>query len=81
MWAVWGQFSIMRLTVPIPLDNDGIRIDVLTNRLRKLKMEGRTPKFIYLVPNFQNPSGICMSLERRRQVLELAGSTIFNSGR
>jgi 2-aminoadipate transaminase len=58
--------------VPIPLDNDGIRIDVLTNRLRKLKMEGRTPKFIYLVPNFQNPSGICMSLERRRQVLELA---------
>ena len=56
-----GQFSIMRLTVPIPLDNDGIRIDVLTNRLRKLKMEGRTPKFIYLVPNFRIPPvSVCL---------------------
>ena len=44
---------------------------MLTNRLRKLKWkDGHQSQ--YLVPNFQNPSGICMSLERRRQVLELA---------
>lgn len=58
--------------VPIPLDDEGIRMDLLANRLRKLKMEGRSPKFIYLVPNFQNPSGICMSLERRQAILALA---------
>lgn len=58
--------------LPIPLDEEGIRTDLLAVKLRKLQMEGRTPKFAYLVPNFQNPTGICMSLERRRRMLELA---------
>jgi 2-aminoadipate transaminase len=58
--------------IAIPLDKDGIRVDLLASRLRKLQMEGRTPKFAYLVPNFQNPSGISMSLARRKRVLELA---------
>lgn len=58
--------------ISIPLDENGIRTDLLASRLRKLQMEGRTPKFAYLVPNFQNPTGICMSLERRKQVLALA---------
>ncbi|HHX74513.1 MAG TPA: PLP-dependent aminotransferase family protein, partial [Firmicutes bacterium] len=58
--------------LPIPLDNEGLRTDLLANRLRKLKMEGRRVKFAYLVPNFQNPTGICMSLARRKQMLQLA---------
>lgn len=58
--------------IPIPLDEDGIRTDLLVARLRKLQMEGRKPKFAYLVPNFQNPTGISMSLERRKEVLALA---------
>ncbi|NLZ93629.1 MAG: PLP-dependent aminotransferase family protein [Firmicutes bacterium] len=58
--------------VPIPLDDDGIRTDLLAACLRKLKLENRLPKFIYLVPNFQNPTGVCMSLERRRELLALA---------
>lgn len=58
--------------VSIPLDAEGIRTDLLASRLRKLKMEGRSPKFAYLVPNFQNPTGISMSLQRRKKVLELA---------
>jgi 2-aminoadipate transaminase len=56
----------------IPLDEEGIRTDLLATRLRKLQMEGRTPKFAYLVPNFQNPTGISMSLARRKAMLELA---------
>ncbi|MCL4462945.1 MAG: PLP-dependent aminotransferase family protein [Firmicutes bacterium] len=56
----------------IPLDAEGIRTDLLAVRLRKMQMEGRTPKFAYLVPNFQNPTGISMSLERRIKMLELA---------
>ncbi|MDW7651014.1 MAG: PLP-dependent aminotransferase family protein [Bacillota bacterium] len=58
--------------ISIPLDEEGIRTDLLASRLRKLQMEGKKPKFAYLVPNFQNPTGICMSLERRKEVLRLA---------
>lgn len=58
--------------VAIPLDAEGIRTDLLAVRLRRMQMEGRTPKFAYLVPNFQNPTGISMSLERRKKMLELA---------
>ncbi len=58
--------------MPIPMDKDGIQVDILALKLRKLKMEGRSPKFAYLVPNFQNPTGISMSLERRQQMLQLA---------
>ncbi len=58
--------------LPVPLDADGLRTDLLAARLRKLKKEGRQPKFAYIVPNFQNPTGICMSLARRRELLALA---------
>ncbi|MBS4023359.1 MAG: PLP-dependent aminotransferase family protein [Dethiobacter sp.] len=58
--------------LPVPLDAEGLQTDLLAARLRKLKMEGRTPKFAYIVPNFQNPTGICMSFERRKKILELA---------
>jgi 2-aminoadipate transaminase len=37
-----------------------------------LEREGRTPKFIYTVPNFHNPAGVTMSLERRRDLDQLA---------
>src|SRR2546427_4731 len=39
---------------------------------RALQAEGRTPKFIYTVPNFQNPGGVTMSLARRRRLVEVA---------
>ncbi|NLM52891.1 MAG: PLP-dependent aminotransferase family protein [Firmicutes bacterium] len=58
--------------IPIPLDNEGMRVDILATQLRKLQMEGCTPKFAYLVPNFQNPTGITMSLERRQEIFRLA---------
>lgn len=58
--------------LPIPLDQDGLRTDLLAQKLRRMKLEGRTPKFAYVVPNFQNPTGVCLSLERRRELLELA---------
>lgn len=58
--------------LPIPLDKEGMRADILAAQLRKLQREGRKPKFAYLVPNFQNPTGITMSLERRQEILRLA---------
>lgn len=53
--------------IGIPTDNDGMRTDLLTSMIERFK-----PKLIYTIPDFQNPSGMVMSLERRRQLLSLA---------
>ncbi len=53
--------------VGIPLEPDGINIAALEEALKTLK-----PKLLYLIADFQNPSGATMSLEKRQKVLELA---------
>jgi 2-aminoadipate transaminase len=58
--------------VQIEMDDDGMRIDRLTETLDRLEREGRRPKFIYTVPTFQNPAGVTLSLERRRALVRLA---------
>src|SRR3954451_2547884 len=58
--------------VQIAMDGDGMRIDVLEETLARLKAEGRRPKFIYTIPNFQNPAGVTMSEERRRALVKIA---------
>ena len=52
--------------LPIASDGDGIRPDGLLNALRKQR-----PALIYLMPNFQNPTGVSLSLERRKEVVEI----------
>jgi len=59
-------------TIQIDCDEDGMRIEDLEAVLARLDGEGRRPKFVYSVPSFQNPSGVTMSLERRRRLVELA---------
>src|SRR3954464_95079 len=54
--------------VQIEMDGDGMPIDVLEETLDRLEREGRRPKFIYTIPNFQNPGGVTMSLPRRRRL-------------
>jgi 2-aminoadipate transaminase len=58
--------------VQVEMDADGMRIDVLEETLARLRADGRTPKFIYTIPNFQNPGGVTMSLERRRALVRIA---------
>lgn len=53
--------------VSAPIDSQGVQVD----RLEQLIAEHK-PRMIYLIPNFGNPSGAMLSLERRRRVLELA---------
>jgi 2-aminoadipate transaminase len=53
--------------VGAPIDADGVKVD----ELEKLIIEHQ-PKLIYLIPNFGNPSGAMLSLERRKRVLQLA---------
>lgn len=54
--------------VGIPMDGDGMNMEALEKALQTEK----NVKFIYTIPNFQNPSGITMSLEKRRKLYELA---------
>jgi 2-aminoadipate transaminase len=58
--------------VQIEMDSDGMPIDELESTLDRLQGEGRRPKFIYTIPNFQNPGGVTMSLPRRRRLIDLA---------
>src|SRR3954452_10730653 len=58
--------------VQISMDAEGMRIDELEETLERLEAEGRRPKFIYTVPNFQNPAGVTLSLPRRRRLVEVA---------
>ncbi|WP_019481766.1 aminotransferase-like domain-containing protein [Arthrobacter sp. TB 23] len=52
-----------------PMDENGLIVEALPELVRAA---GRTPKAIYTIPNFQNPSGTTLSLPRRHQLLELA---------
>jgi 2-aminoadipate transaminase len=56
----------------IDVDADGMPLDELERTLDRLQDEGRRPKFIYTVPNFQNPAGVTMSLPRRRRLVQIA---------
>jgi 2-aminoadipate transaminase len=52
----------------VPVDGDGMRVDVLEQLLARYR-----PKLIYTVPTYQNPTGTEMSLERRKRLVALAG--------
>ena len=58
--------------IGIVQDDHGMKMDQLEATLKKLADRRKKPKFIYVVPDFQNPSGVTMSLERRKRLLELA---------
>lgn len=54
--------------VGVPLENDGIDLNALEDALKS----NRNVKLIYLIPNFQNPTGLCTSFEKRKAVYGLA---------
>lgn len=56
----------------VSLDQHGILTDELDDTLTRLAAEGRRPKLIYTLPTFQNPMGVTATLERRRQLIEIA---------
>jgi 2-aminoadipate transaminase len=60
----WKTYGAEFITVP--MDDDGMNTDFLEEALRV------GPKFIYVLPNFQNPTGVTLSLERRHRLIELA---------
>jgi len=58
--------------IGVELDDQGMRVDLLEQELKKLRANGERAKFIYIIPDFQNPAGITMPVARRKQILALA---------
>lgn len=56
----------------ISLDDNGLDIDRMNKAIEDLGKEGRKPRFIYVIPDFQNPSGVTMSLARRKELIGIA---------
>jgi len=58
--------------VGILMDEDGMNLDVLEEQIVIAREDGKTLKAVYVIPDFQNPTGITMSLEKRGRLLEIA---------
>ena len=61
----------------VPLDADGIDVDALERTLAHLSRAGTPAKLLYTIPNFHNPAGVSLAVERRRRVAELADQFNF----
>jgi 2-aminoadipate transaminase len=57
--------------VQVPMDEEGLRTDLLSERLAELARDGRRPKFLYTVPNHQNPAGVSMTPRRRAELVDI----------
>ncbi|WP_185047832.1 aminotransferase-like domain-containing protein [Thermocatellispora tengchongensis] len=67
-----GTFAAYQASVVhVPMDEDGLIPSALEETLTTLARMGRRVKFLYTIPNFQNPAGVTLAAERRRQVLEI----------
>ena len=56
----------------IATDDDGLQVEALLGRLEALARRGERARLLYIIPNFQNPSGITLAGDRRQAVLDLA---------
>jgi 2-aminoadipate transaminase len=54
----------------VAMDAEGLDLNRLTNKVKQLRQAGKKIKFLYTIPDFQNPSGVSMSLNRRRELLK-----------
>ncbi len=65
-------FSYGAVPVGIPVGDQGMDVKILEKTLEEMKEKGEKPKFIYIVPDFQNPAGITIPESRRKEILKLA---------
>jgi 2-aminoadipate transaminase len=70
--AITAFRNVQATLVGVRQDEDGIDLYHLDATLQRLAREGRRAKFLYVVPNFQNPTGLLIALEKRRQLLDVA---------
>ena len=56
----------------VPLDHEGLRLDALRATLAELRAAGKRARLLYTIPTFHNPAGICLSAQRRQDLLAIA---------
>jgi 2-aminoadipate transaminase len=67
-----GTFASFQAdVVQVPLDSQGLIPEALRETLSRLQAEHRRVKFLYTVPNYQNPAGVTLAAGRRREILEI----------
>jgi len=62
---------------PVEIDDEGMKVDVLEDRIKSLSSENARVKLVYVNPTCQNPSGTTMSRDRRKHLIELASRYDF----
>lgn len=55
----------------VPVDEDGLSVEVLEDVLARVAAEGKRAKILYTISNFHNPAAATLSLERRQRIVEL----------
>ncbi|MHB1470156.1 MAG: aminotransferase-like domain-containing protein [Thermoplasmataceae archaeon] len=58
--------------IPVEMDSEGIISDKVEEKLKSLTGRPEFPRFIYVIPNYQNPTGHTLNLDRRKHLLELS---------
>ncbi|MFI7677167.1 PLP-dependent aminotransferase family protein [Actinophytocola sp. NPDC049390] len=67
-----GTFAAYQAdVVHVAMDEDGLMPDALREALRTAESAGRRVKFLYTIPNFQNPAGVTLAVPRRAEILEI----------
>ena len=69
--AIQAFQSYRAKLIGVPVDKEGMDVDEVEKALKTSAEKGSKIKFIYVVPDFQNPAGVTMSLARREKLLEL----------
>ncbi|MCD4777027.1 MAG: PLP-dependent aminotransferase family protein [Candidatus Aegiribacteria sp.] len=64
--------SYQGVSIGVELDDDGMIPGKLQETIKRLEGEGRRPRFIYIIPDFQNPAGVTIPEARRREIIEIA---------
>ena len=70
--AISAFRNLQARLIGIDQAEDGIALEDLVSKIEWARQEGYRPKLLYLIPNFQNPSGISLSPPKRQRVLEVA---------
>lgn len=74
--GVFWNFGVNIVSVPV--DDDGMDVDVLEERLEARRERGAdSPKLVYTIPDFHNPTGTTLSRDRRERLLDLAAEYDF----
>jgi 2-aminoadipate transaminase len=70
--AISAFRNLQAAMVGVPQEADGIDLEALDATCERVRRDGRRVKFLYVVPNFQNPTGLLIGLDKRRRLLDWA---------